>query len=1511
MKKKIRFSLCVGLCLSIVLLYGQSDKLFLSLLDGDANAYAEVVETPYAPGELIVKFTPEVAAIVYDALEGGSFGAILSQAASLDQLNVHFSLVDARRVFQSLEMRDAKGAYSGFKTAEQYVAAIKEQYPERGDRGKRNVVVPDLENIFLLTIDAESDIPFAAQAYADDANVVYAHPNHTASLAGVEPNQDMLPESAQSYFMPYDPYYYVTGSPGAPGSWGQPFDDMWSLQADILNMGTAWNAGGNINLGEGIVVAVVDTGIDYTHPEIANAMWVNPGEDLNQNGTAEGERFNDTGIDGLFNREESGYSSSNPDPNGDDYDSETNPTGTEGNGGYDMGEPFEDCGLDTVCPDHPFYLTHYGIDTGEGNSVYDSGEKDGIDNDGNGYVDDLYGYDMINVDADPYDTKGHGTHVAGTIAAESNFEGIVGIVPAAKIMALKIFGSRISNFAVPTSDMSADALYYAANHGALVINNSWIQQNKYSDPTVEAAIEYAHDVWGCVVVFAAGNKNKNVMTTPFQRHPKTIAVAATDYNDDKMFLEDEYMTPGSNHGELVDVAAPGEEILSLKARVYGGESPLGPGIQYMPLSGTSMAAPHVSGLAALLFSVLPSNTDPELVRTIITACVDPLGSVQWMPYSDREVYLGTGRIDAGLALEVATMFPPEALSELSVEYMQSLGEGPVSIEGTSSGVSYQVSYADASSGPYPEAVDWTLLAEGVSGVGELAELDTSALTMGQYYIKLSTEDSSGLLLADRVKVVVDNELEAGWPQRVSERIVSSPVVADFDADGDKEIFVVAYDGKTYLFNHDGSRHSSSWPFEPFLDVAEVFATPAVSDLDGNGDLEIVMNHGDDVVAFHHDASLLWQRSFDQEYSAGSLSIGDINGDGSPEVVYPSFSLDETQITIRVLDALGNDVAPWPFIFSGDEVDHLDSTATLADIDQDGDDDIVVSFTRKTTTYLREYVVTVLDDNAQPLALPGSQWPRSYEMVSSSNYTNGSPSVGDVDRDGDLEIFVVLRDRIFGFDHLGQELAGWPKIFSGLASELTLADIDGNRDLEIALQKKTTPYRVRAYDHNGSVNQEWPLSTIGLYRGSPDLAITHSSVTVGDVSGDAIADVLFGFSEEEFMYAFKHNGSLVPEFPKELGDSFNNYLAATNTIADLDGDGDAEIIAGGLDKRVYVWDLQQPLYPSTFEWPMYRHDLQNSGNYNQNVLFVPSATYPTIGAAINAVRAGHVITVMPGTYNENIVLPDKQITIKSLDGPDETIIHGVGNGPAVRFLPTTGPAATIDGFTITGGNHVSNGGGIYAEAAISPIIKNCKIINNTSAVRGGGVHFYSTMNPKIINCLIADNTALYGGGVNIEGTGLTLLNSTIADNSATWAGAIHGELASVEVTNSIIRTDGVPGSAIEIISPPPGDPIIVPPVSYTNIEGGWSGPGEGNIDANPLFIDPTSGDFHLAPHSPCIDSADGDAAPLTDLDGNPRFNDWITDDTGIGNTTYADMGALERQEHSEPIITPKFDRMIAF
>lgn len=359
----------------------------------------------------------------------------------------------------------------------------------KNDSRKRRGPLPDLSRIYKIKVPSGKDIQAIIQELRKDPGVEYAEPNYIMQPCATIPN---------------DPLY--------PQQWALP-----KIEAHL-----AWDTEqGDSN----IIIAVVDTGIDYNHEDLTAKMWVNEAENL---GSA------------------------------------------------------------------------------------------GVDDDGNGYIDDVMGWDFCDNDNDPMDegtcasvAVGHGTSVAGVAAAESdNSAGISGLNWNSKIMAVRYLG--------------AAGITYAADNGAHVINMSWGSYT-YSS-FLKDTIDYAYSM-GCILVGSAGNDADTALHYP-SSYDNVISVGATNSSDQRAL----WMPSGTNYGPYVDLFAPGDNVYTTN-----------PGNNYISVDGTSLAAPFVSGLASLILSNNSALTNQE-VYAIIKRSVADLGTPGW------DYYYAWGRINAYQAI---------------------------------------------------------------------------------------------------------------------------------------------------------------------------------------------------------------------------------------------------------------------------------------------------------------------------------------------------------------------------------------------------------------------------------------------------------------------------------------------------------------------------------------------------------------------------------------------------------------------------------------------------------------------------------------------------------------------------------------------------------------------------------------------------------------------------------------------------------------------------------------------
>lgn len=402
-------------------------------------------------------------------------------------------------------------------------------------------------------------------------------------------------------------------------------------------------------------------------------------------------------------------------------------------------------------------------------------------------------------------------------------------------------------------------------------------------------------------------------------------------------------------------------------------------------------------------------------------------------------------------------------------------------------------------------------------------------------VDLNNDDKKEIIVgsnSDSLYVIYfDGTPYPGWPNWLEDDVVSSPAVGDLDNDGSLEIVVGSGGlpggsdrGKLWAFNADGS------PFwvEPIVLGDAIISSPALGDIDGDDSLEIIIGTASGgppkvsckLYALRNDGSILWENPLGIIES--SPALGDMNSNGLPDVV-----ITASDTVYALEDSTGNVL--WSVRVQG-FMDRYPSSL-LAELN--GDDSI-------------EVIVAGVDGIS---VLKGSN---GYEIWSYPTTTRAySPTIGDIDRDGDLEI-------VFGTDK----------------GELVSAQIN-------------------VIDHNGNSVFSYPVD--GKIRTSP---------TIADIDGDANMEIILSSIGETTLfnyygvYIINYDGR---PFFQECIPIYNGSKSSA-AIGDIDDDGDVEIVSGGNDSQLHVWDFWGN--PFHFEWTMFRYDRTHTGLYDAP----PACTY---------------------------------------------------------------------------------------------------------------------------------------------------------------------------------------------------------------------------------------------------------------------------------------------------------------
>lgn len=457
--------------------------------------------------------------------------------------------------------------------------------------------------------------------------------------------------------------------------------------------------------------------------------------------------------------------------------------------------------------------------------------KQGVDDDNNGYVDDIYGYDFVYNSAKIVDDK-HGTHVAGTVGAVNNngiggcgVAGGNGTVPGVKLMSCQIFVGNV------TGDAAA-ALKYAADNGAVIAQNSWGYDTGATsiEEADKAAIDYfikyagidengkqVGPMKGGIVIFAAGNDNSELGWPA--NYDKVLSVAAVGADFKRAYY--------SNYGDWVDIAAPGGNYRSFSTE--GEILSTFPDNQYGFIQGTSMACPHVSGIAALIVSKYKNfGITPDEVWKRIVNSATPIDQYN----AGFEGKIGKGLVNASSSLKPLSYIAPERITDLSCAANSNSVTVTFSVpEDKDDGKPsrYYIYYAtrdisDMSISQVPSDVKNLLINAGEENVGEKMTCKIVVDSFNtKYYFVIFACDNSGNVSA------ISNQAQC------SIGINNPPLIISQDGDN---LIVKYFESKSLKFNiSDPDGHDMIWNVSG--STSALSYTPSTNSITGgSGTLQI-------------------------------------------------------------------------------------------------------------------------------------------------------------------------------------------------------------------------------------------------------------------------------------------------------------------------------------------------------------------------------------------------------------------------------------------------------------------------------------------------------------------------------------------------------------------------------------------------------------------------------------------------------------------------------------------------
>ncbi|MDD5326471.1 MAG: S8 family serine peptidase [Phycisphaerae bacterium] len=1375
----------------------------------------------YKPGEIIVKF--KRAAV--DTLEQQRTQKVsaegLSLSVSIDQLNRKYKAKSIEPIFKNFKARSEQ--VKNFRKKNMNSLSNQEKrLLKRRQRAPKGAKVPELDRIYKITLEPGQSAEQAVADYSKDPAVEYAELNYIFSICVTEPDDTRYPEQ------------WALNNTGQTGG---------TTDADI-DAPEAWD----ITTGSSdVIIAVVDTGVDYDHLDLQGNMWGNINEI--------------------------------PDNNQDD--------------------------------------------------------------DENGYIDDIYGYDFFYDDNDPMDDNGHGTHCSGTIAANGN-NGIdvAGVCWTAKIMAIKSFdwsGTRA------TIDSLTGGIYYATNNGADIISNSW-GGNGFSI-TMQEAFDYAFSE-GVFLVAAAGNNNGSWPSFPAY-FDSVMSVASTDHNDDK--------ASSSNYGDWIDVAAPGVNILSL---TKSGSTAV--------MSGTSMACPHVAGLAALCLS---ENSDLNLLDLwmLIKSGADDIGDAGW------DQYFGAGRINAYNTVnyisdmpepdKATDPYPAGSSTNISINVHLSWKSNLASTHLVYLGTDFDdVSNANTSSDEFkaevwPAEFDPDTLLANTTYYWRIDEKNPSATTKGDVWsfttgvggtihVDLdATGDDDGSSWEDAftdLQSAIGKAFEGDeiWvaegvykPTNSNDRDISFTVREDItirggfagtETDANQRdlnlgvnITTLSGDIGTADDINDNSYHIltvigdyvGSSLIERFtITGGNASLTPPISEAYGGGLLVYSVStaifenciftennaerYGGAVFSFDNESTVFNNCDFisnDSNYRGGAVTVVLAMWPGLSSLTNCTFQYNSSTNypggTIYLQSCY-----PVSFI----DCNFIDNASTIF---SEGSWLVLTGckFSNPTTSppspgssgvYSNSCMVTATgcrfeNNSGAPLFLISSAHSIS-NCIFANNYSDGIWLYGTP---GTIEgcIFADNMGTGIKYDNLSPlEVSVRNCLFYGNNNSQSGGAINNYGTAPEIINCTFADNNSSAY--GGAIYNSSALSSTP--PASPEIVNCLFWGNTASVDGDQIYNngISGGVAEPSISYSNIQDSGGSGDWDTDLGTDLGGNIDADPCFVDADSNDfhialNSPCIDGGDPNGDYdgQTDMDDEPRISGVRVDIGVDEVPRVHNVTDDEWYV------RIQDAIDEASNGDEIVVYPGTYYESLLLGGRMTSlnciVRSID-PDDwdvvaaTVIDGDGDGNTVTLSNSL--YGKFEGFTVTGGSH-----GAFVRYGTNMDLSKCIIEGNAEI----GVKVYGCAG-DISNCIIKNNgdegisienarpvvknSVIYGhdSGVMIyEDSIATIHNCTIVDNNS------YGIAKSSQYSNSS-------AAILNCILWRNGDDLYMCGGAYNCVEDGDGG--LGNISSDPCFV-PGDELYHIGINSPCINKGnpDGNYAGQIDIDNELRV---------FG--TYVDMGADE-------------------
>jgi len=938
-----------------------------------------------------------------------------------------------------------------------------------------------------------------------------------------------------------------------------------------------------------VIIAGFDSGVDWDSGDLLNKWYLNTGE--------------------------------LPAPQGYPQDAAGDHRGTwdfNGDGVFNMADWAEDARITVNLAVSP---------NGRNGSVKDPSDliaffSDGVDDDGNGYIDDVSGWDFFWNDNNAedevrHDGYSHGTKEGRWSVAEGNGAGgDIGTCPNCMFLPIRAgdgFVTDVNNFAL--------AAIYAVDMGASVLQCALGTLN--NTELMHEAIDYAWER-GVTTIGSSADETAWHTNMPGGNH-HTVYVSAIRHSRSVPEVSDTFLAQSNctNGGARMDLSVSGVGCAS---------------------AATGLSA----GIAGLIYSAMADELEPGgslterltagEIRQLMLTSVDDIqhnpGDSIATEYPSKpgwDAIFGYGRLNAYKALTAiqSGAIPPEAdiLTPDWFEFADARESATIEVTGfaharRSSGYTWTLEV-----GGGVDPTEWQAVSSGdgtdaptsgVLGSVSVADLpfdpeapfrgwqpfDTNVSKLTEVHkhmatLRLTVTDADGLQAEQRKAFWVrrDPDLLAGMPLKVGVSLDASPKLADVDGDGVDDIITINSDGVIAVRHGDGSM-LPGWP-QSYTNLRELdgqfpdnhLGSPAYS----SGDVPAEQSHA----------------------ALAAPAIADLDGDGVVEIVAASLKGQ-----LIVFHADGSVADGWPFVLDRSLVVGMSDSdnvydygffgaPALADLDEDGDLEIIVG-AMDAWVYVFHHDGTFLD--GWPLELR-HEYEFFGEVVSNGARIISSPAVGDIDGDGRLEIAIGTNQKQGGTYGLGYVLShdglvepGWPIsafgaytnalpfVGEGIPGSPAICDVDGDGRMEIAMHTIADPGRIYSWDGSEFARLDSVGSKFGPGTNTGEEAasiIMINSGAWGDVNQDGTPDYMIGGSGFEYAAGLLDDGrrhnhdhlmnvwsgvryeentvqrfGLLDAFPRVMEDL---QFFLNPGVADLNGDGNPEVIQGSAGTLIHAFD----------------------------------------------------------------------------------------------------------------------------------------------------------------------------------------------------------------------------------------------------------------------------------------------------------------------------------------------------